>query len=80
VTDLLRGTMDAARDTGALLLARRGGVRPVETLILGAETAGVIAITAEEPGRSVFNVRMLGSSARSLSPVAEGSLDGASVA
>lgn len=30
----------------------------------------------EELGRSVFNVRMLGSSARSLSLVAEGSLDG----
>jgi myo-inositol-1(or 4)-monophosphatase len=197
VTDLLRVAMDAARETGALLLARRGGIRSIETKddrslvsdvdreaealirgriaaafpshgILGEEgggscpgagttwvidpldgthnylrglplfgvsigihrdgefVAGVIDIPAEgllyaaergsgawrngerirvsarvdpgawsvgldsdlggrfphkarvleELGRSVFNVRMLGSSARSLSLVAEGSLDG----
>jgi myo-inositol-1(or 4)-monophosphatase len=197
VTDLLRVATDAARETGALLLARRGGIRSVEakddrslvsdvdreaeTLIrgriaaafpshgilgeegggscTGADTtwvidpldgthnylrglplfgvsigvlrrgefvAGVIAIPAEgllytaergsgawrngerirvsgradpatwsvgldsemrsrfphkarvleELGRSIFNLRMLGSSARSLSLVAEGSFDG----
>jgi myo-inositol-1(or 4)-monophosphatase len=160
MTDIMRVAIDAARETGELLLDRRGRIcsveakddrslvtdvdREVETLIRrriaaafpphgilgeeggGAFVAGVIGIPAEgllytaergagafvngdritvsarsdpgslsigldselrtgfagkarvleELGRSVFNVRMLGSSARSLSLVAEGRLDG----